>query len=80
MMLINSLAWALRKMTRFHLLILVLMISLLYWNGLNGEEVQPEPDDPEVQREQHARFFVARKSCAMEFLVPYGKGKRNLTV
>ncbi|XP_034488722.1 general odorant-binding protein 84a [Drosophila innubila] len=67
-------------MKRFSFLIFVLMISILYWKGLSGQDVQPAPDDPEVQREKHALFFAARKNCAMEFLVPYGKSIALLTV
>ncbi|XP_034115789.1 general odorant-binding protein 84a [Drosophila albomicans] len=58
-------------MAHFNFFILLLTMSFLFWSVLNGQDVQPEPDDPEVQREKHAEFFAARKACALEFLVPY---------
>ncbi|KAH8310270.1 hypothetical protein KR044_000333 [Drosophila immigrans] len=57
-------------MAHFNVIILLLTMSVLYWNVLHGQDVQPE-DDPEVQREKHTHFFAARKACAMEFLIPY---------
>ncbi|KAH8360275.1 hypothetical protein KR093_011833 [Drosophila rubida] len=58
-------------MGHFNFLILLTM-GILYWSVLRGQEVQPEPDDPEVQSEKHAHFFAARKACALEFLIRIG--------
>ncbi|XP_062121845.1 general odorant-binding protein 84a isoform X1 [Drosophila sulfurigaster albostrigata] len=58
-------------MAHFNFFILLLTMSVLFWSVLHGQDVQPEPDDPEVQRVKHAEFFAARKACALEFLVPY---------
>ncbi|KAH8404147.1 hypothetical protein KR215_010668 [Drosophila sulfurigaster] len=55
-------------MAHFNFFILLLTMSVLFWRVLHGQDVQPEPDDPEVQLEKHAEFFAARKACALEFL------------
>ncbi|KAH8417338.1 hypothetical protein KR222_009096 [Zaprionus bogoriensis] len=54
-------------MTRFDLVMLLLVCPL----GLimvGGQDEQPEPDDPEVQREMHMFFRTARTDCAREYL------------
>lgn len=64
-------------MNRFYrnltLLLLCVHCALFCFVVVSAQDEQPEPDDPEIQHEKHAFFRTARTTCAMEFLVPYGK-------
>lgn len=65
-------------MTRFDskLILLSLCVCALWLSiVVSAQDEQPEPDDPEVQREKHELFRTARTACAMEFLIPYGEQK-----
>lgn len=66
-------------MTRFNrkLSFLWLCVCALWLIAVCAQDEQPEPDDPDVQREKHEFFRTARTACAMEFLVPYGKQRES---
>ncbi|KRF78912.1 general odorant-binding protein 84a isoform X2 [Drosophila virilis] len=57
-------------MSRLHLL-RILLIYGLYLIEARAQDLQPEPDSPEVQRAFHAHFLEVRTACAEEFLLPY---------
>ncbi|XP_017967879.1 general odorant-binding protein 84a isoform X2 [Drosophila navojoa] len=59
-------------MSRFHLLKLLFLCGLCL-TELRADDLDIDPDTPEVQSQFHARFLEVRTACAEEFLLPYGK-------
>lgn len=65
------------NMTRFDRFSWLCVCALWFLIVVCAQDEQPEPDDPDVQREKHEFFRTARTACAMEFLVPYGKQRKR---
>ncbi|XP_017967878.1 general odorant-binding protein 84a isoform X1 [Drosophila navojoa] len=57
-------------MSRFHLLKLLFLCGLCL-TELRADDLDIDPDTPEVQSQFHARFLEVRTACAEEFLLPY---------